>query len=411
MNKKIIIPSIIFLVALAGIFSYLYIQNNSKNLNNQNFSFDSVEQSNNQFAFDLYSKYKSQEDNIFFSPYSISSALAIAYEGARGQTAEEIKNVFYFSNNSEIMHAGFLSINNKMNDKNNQYNLSVANALWVQKDYNLLQEYTNNSEKYYGGKVINLDFVRETEKSRITINGWVENKTNNKIKDLIPQGQISTSTKLIITNAVYFKANWSQRFLAEETKDREFNINSEEKKTVPTMYQKNNFNYFEDNNLQILEMDYLGNNLSMLIILPKDNLESINKELTNENLNSWKKAIKNEKVAVYLPKFKFETYYFMDEYLKEMGMPIAFSDNANFSGIDGTRNLTISQVIHKTFVEVAEYGTEAAAATAVIIKDGALPTDKEYPKLFKADHPFIFIIQQKDSGNILFLGRVNNPKS
>ncbi len=367
-----------------------------------------VVEANNQFAFDLYFKFKDSNDNIFFSPYSISSALAMTYEGARGKTAEEMQKVLHLPDDKEKIHSDFIDTNKELNKANKSYNLSVANALWAQNDYKFLDEYFKIVEQYYGGKATNLDFVSNTENSRVTINKWVENQTNNKIKNLIPQGVLDESTRLVLTNAIYFKANWSSQFYAENTRDEKFKLSSGKLIDSKMMHQTNSFNYGETSELQILEMNYQGNDLSMLIVLPKKDLNSIDTLISIEKLDGWKKNMTNEEVSVTVPKFKFETKYFMAKTLKEMGMPTAFSMSADFSGMNGKKDLYIGNVIHQTFIEVAENGTEAAAATAVVQKYSMGP-QQEQPKIFAADHPFIFIIQQRETGNILFLGRITDP--
>lgn len=368
-----------------------------------------VVEANNLFSIDLYDKYKSEDGNLFFSPYSISSALSMTYEGAKGQTAEEMQAVLHLPDGKNKIRSDFVSIYNELNKADKNYKLTTANALWAQEDYPFVNEYFNVVDEYYDGKVTNLDFKTDTENSRVTINNWVEDKTNDKIKDLIPAGMLSPATRLVLTNAIYFKANWSSQFDAKDTWDGKFKLGSGESVDARMMYQTSNYNYGETSDLQILEMDYLGNDLSMLIILPKENnMAQIENTFSVEKLEDWKDYMQTEKVRVTLPKFKFETKYFMAEDLKEMGMPTALYPDADFTGMSPTDELFISQVIHQTFIEVAEYGTEAAAATAVIMGAGAAP-EQEQPKIFRADHPFIFIIQQKDSGNILFMGRMSDP--
>ena len=365
-----------------------------------------VVNANNEFAFDLYSKYKDEkEGNIFFSPYSISTAMAMTYEGARGQTAKEIQSVFHFPEES-IRRPGFARLYNEINKKDKEYQLSTANALWAQEDYKFLDEYFSTIKRYYDGDVTNLDFIKETEKSRVTINKWVEDKTKNKIKDLIPQGAIDGYTRLVLTNAIYFKGDWVLQFDKKKTREADFKVSPEKTVKVQMMGltgDKAKFNYAKTWELQILEMPYEGDELSMLVILPRENLESI--DINNAKLNELKGMLRETKIDVYMPKFKFETKYFMAKDLIEMGMPTAFSMGADLSGMTGNMDLFIDKVIHQAFVEVNEEGTEAAAATAVI---GTL-NGIEKSNIFRADHPFIFIIQQKDTGNILFMGRVNDP--
>ena len=384
-----------------------------------------VVNANNQFTFDFYSKLTEEEQgNIFYSPYSLSAALAMTYEGAREQTAEEIKNVFHFPE-TETLRPNFAGIYNDLNTGSNEYELKTGNALWIQKDYPLLEDYTSNVENYYGGKATNLDFIQETEKSRQTINSFIEEQTNNKIKDLIPEGVLGDLTRLVITNAIYFKGNWVWEFDKDDTREQDFKITPENIVQAEMMHMKPEdadakFNYADLEKLQILELPYKGEKISMLILLPKQmetydyvtgeqiifyyNLEDI--ELSAEKLNEYKSQMQRVSMdGIYLPKFEFDIKYFIAGDLSEMGMPSAFS-NADFSGITGGKDLIISQVIHQAFVKVDEEGTEAAAATAVIFREtvAMIPS-----KVFRADHPFMFIIQEKETGNILFLGRVTDP--
>lgn len=379
---------------------------------------NNIVEANNQFALDYYSQLKKDDDeNIFFSPFSISSALAMTYEGARGETAEEIQSVFYFPVDDSLMRTEYAAVFDELNKGDKKYELSTANALWAQEDYQFLDEYLNRVEEYYGGKANNLDFKKDPEGSRVTINDWVEDQTNDKIKDLIPQGVINELTRLILTNAIYFKGEWVKQFNEEETKEEDFRISKNNFVRVPMMQRTDEdarFNYAENDKLQILEMPYSGEELSMLILLPKnDDLRAIENLLSTPKLSEWKKDLENQRVDVYIPKFKFETKYFMANDLKTMGMPTAFQwPGADFSGMDGKKDLYIGEVIHQAFVEVNEEGTEAAAATAVIMFEGvSISMGQETPEIpiFYADHPFIFLIQERASGNILFIGRVINP--
>ncbi len=371
---------------------------------------DNVVGANNQFASDLYSKYRSKDGNIFFSPFSISSALAMTYEGAKGKTAEEMQAVLHLPDDKQKIRSDFVSIYSEINKADKAYMLTTANALWAQKDYPFVPDYFSTVDTYYKGKVTNLDFKTETEKSRITINNWVENQTYNKIKNIIPPGILTSDIRLVLTNAIYFKANWSNQFDPQNTWDGKFYVNSSISVNSKMMHQTGYFNYSETSNLQILEMNYLGNDLSMLVILPQENnLNQIENIFNKEKLIEWNKNMQEKKVIVIIPKFKFETKYFMAKDLAEMGMPAAFKfPDADFTGMSPTGELYIGEVIHQTFIEVAEYGTEAAAATVVEMMVGSAPPT-EQPKIFNADHPFIFLIQQKSTGNILFMGRLTDP--
>ena len=384
-----------------------------------------VVDANNEFAFELYSELdKSENGNVFYSPYSISAALAMTYEGAKGQTADEMKSVFHFPE-SNILRSNFAAIYNNLNKGDKEYELRTGNALWAQYDYEFLEDYINRVEQYYGGKAANLDFVRETEKSRKTINDFIEKQTNNKIKDLLSPGSVNALTRLVLTNAIYFKGTWEWEFDKSDTQDRDFKISENNVVQVPMMHMdpdKVMFNYAELDKLQILELPYKGDDVSMLVLLPKQGtsydhetgerisydyvLDDI--ELSAEKLNEYKSEMQETKLdSIYLPKFEFDTKYSMKETLSSLGMPTAFiPDNADFSGIDGTKNLVIDQVIHQAYVKVDEKGAEAAAATAVIMG----VTSVGPMNVFSADHPFIFIIQEKETGNILFMGRVVDPR-
>ena len=383
-----------------------------------------VVNANNKFAFDLYSELdKSQNGNIFYSPYSISAAVAMTYEGAKGQTADEMKSVFHFPE-SNTLRPNFAAIYNEINKGNSAYELRTGNALWVQQDYQLLQDYSNRVEQYYGGKAANVDFIKDTEKSRQTINSFIEQQTNDKIKDLIPPGILDSMTRLVLTNSIYFKGTWEWEFDTSDTREQDFKVTPTNIVKTPMMYMKPDkarFNYADLEKLQILELPYKGEKISMLILLPKQRedydfetgeriisdytIENI--ELSAEKLKEYKNQMKETKLdSISLPKFEFDTKYFMKDTLSALGMPMAFTwPGADFSGMDGSNNLYISEVIHQAYVKVDEKGTEAAAATAVIGKFGtAMPRN-----VFIADHPFIFIIQEKETGNILFMGRVTDP--
>jgi len=373
---------------------------------------DEVVKANNEFAFDLYSELdKSESGNIFYSPYSISAALAMTYEGAKGQTADEIKSVFHFPE-SNILRPNFAKIYNDINEDAEDYELKTGNALWVQKDYPFLEDYMSRVEKYYAGKAVNVDFVKETEKTRQTINAFIEEQTNSKIKDLIPQGVIGALTRLVLTNAIYFKGIWEWQFDDSNTFEGDFKITPDnvvktEMMSMEPDKDEAKFNYLENEDLQILELSYKGDKISMLVLLPKENLEAIEPNLNAEKIKEYRAQMKETKLdSISFPKFEFDTKYFMKNTLISLGMPTAFSERADFSGMTGQKDLFIDFVIHQAYVKVDEEGTEAAAATAVGMKLTAMPAPK---KIFKADHPFIFLIQEKETGNILFFGRVVDP--
>lgn len=415
-------------VVVVGLFLYPYSPLEPPQANDTDSTQQGVQgvvDANNEFAFEFYSELsKTEQGNIFYSPYSISSALAMVYEGAREQTANEIKNVFHFPSNN-ILRPNFASIYNNLNKKDKEYELNTGNALWVQQDFSLLQDYTNTVEDYYGGKASNVDFVSEPEKSRQTINIFIAEQTRDKIKDLIAPGMIDPLTRLILTNAIYFKGTWEWEFDKKKTRDLPFFITENNEVQVPMMYMdpdKARFNYSLTDELQILELPYKGGDISMLVLLPRQGkeydymtgepttynytLEDI--ELSSENLNEYKSQMRDTKMdAIYFPKFEFDTKYDLNKNLIDLGMPNAFNPSlADFSGMTGIRDLYIAFVIHQAYVKVDEKGTEAAAATAVGMSMSAAPTTN----VFMADHPFIFLIQERETGNILFLGRVIDPR-
>jgi serpin B len=319
--------------------------------------------------------------------------------------------VLHFTLPQTQLHKAFGSLEKKLNEagEEGRYQLSVANALWGQAGYNFLAEFLELTERSYGAGLREVDFVTQAEKVRLIINAWVEEKTQEKIKDLIKPGVLDRLTRLVLTNAIYFKGDWANQFDKKQTRDEPFNLNRHKQVKVPMMHIKDKFKYWADDRLQVLQLPYEGEELSMVILLPvkADGLAEMEKTLTSENLEKWLKGLRKQEVMVSLPKFKMTTDFELSEYLKKMGMPDAFSGDADFSGMTGDRSLFISNVIHKAFVTVDEEGTEAAAATAVTMRTTSVPAP---PKLFRADHPFIFIIKDNRSESILFLGRVMNPE-
>jgi serpin B len=297
-------------------------------------------------------------------------------------------------------------IYNELNKGSNSYELKTANALWAQKDYPFLSEYFNITQNYYGGNVTNLDFMGDSAGARSKINAWAEDQTNGRIKNLLSENPDPT-TRLILTNAIYFKGKWLMQFDKSSTREMDFWVSNNTSVKVQMMAlsgQKGS--YAETEDMQILELPYEGEDLSMLILLPREkSIDRLETSLNAEKLSELKGKLQISKVTVLLPRFRFETAYSMAEDLKELGMPTALGNEADFSGMTGAKDLYIGEVVHKAFVEVNEEGTEAAAATEVGMKTASV----EISNSFIADHPFIFIIQQKDTGNILFIGRVINP--
>lgn len=371
----------------------------------------SLEEGNMKFAFDLYRQLKNEEGNIFVSPYSISSALAMTYGGAKKDTEKQIAKALNFNLDQKSIHQGFNTIDKllaSVNDKGD-VSLTVANSIWPDKNYKFLEEYVNLLKEMYGVTVLPQDFAKAAEKARIDINEWVEEKTNKKIIDLIGPGVLDGLTKLVLVNAIYFKGDWEKQFKKDETREVDFYKKSGTSK-VQMMSIKEKYRYAEDNAVQIIELPYKGGDLSMVVILPKDkdSIEVVENSLNEEIIKVWDKAMIKEEVFLFLPKFKIEWgTETLDQPLKDLGMVDAFSTNADFSGMNGKRDLFIKTVLHKSFIEVNEEGAEAAAATAVVMARASVGGPK--PIFFRADHPFLFFIKEKSTGTILFMGRFSEP--
>lgn len=363
----------------------------------------------NEFSFDIYQHISSDSsDNVFISPYSIFVALAMTYEGAKGDTALEMKDVLGFEQNDEVSLCSFGKIYNLLNI-DAEYTLNTANALWTMKDYPFLTSYLNFIDNYYMGKATEVDFTKADETVEL-INTWVEENTGGKIEDMLSPSDIHPATLMILSNAIYFKGLWKTQFDSELTIDREFTLASNESIHVPTMIMtgsEESFNYTETEDMQILELPYVGDTVSMVLLLPKENnLSVVKDQLNSENLDSWIDAMEPAPMDIFLPKFTFETEYSLNTILVDMGLDLAFSYDADFSGMNGYGNIYIDKVLHKAFVEVNEEGTEAAAATTVHMVLTSLPPPAT---IFNADHPFAFLIQHKETGTILFMGTVQNP--
>ncbi len=390
---------------------------------------------NNAFAFDLYAKLRAGEGNLVFSPYSISTALAMTYAGARGETAGQMAAVLRFPTDElhvsttegphesrmvpigqERIAAAFAHLVDDLNtrgggNEGSAYEVVVANRLWGQKGYPFLGPFLELNRTYYGAGLEQVDFARATEAARQTINTWVEDRTRDKIKELLKPGILDALTRLVLTNAIYFKGNWASEFKKEQTKDAPFSVSPAKMITVPMMHQTEKFGYAEAKGLQVLELPYVGDELSMVILLSKevDGLAELEATLDAARLKTWLSRLGKRKVQVFLPRFKIEFGLDLKRALKSMGMPLAFDEHrADFSGMtDDPQGLYIAKVIHKAYVDVNEEGTEAAAATAVVMAPRGMPRP---PPVFRADHPFMFLIRAGKTGSILFIGRVMNPK-
>jgi serpin B len=370
---------------------------------------------NSAFAFDLYRALRQQEGNLFYSPHSISVALAMTYAGARGDTADQMGDTLEFLLEQDSLHPAFNWLDAELAGRGEGaqgkdgkgFRLNIVNAIWGQKDYSFLTDFLDVLAENYGAGLRILDFVTEPEESRLTINDWVSEQTEDRIKDLIPQGAIDALTRLVLTNAIYFNAAWAYPFDEDITANGPFYLLDGGQVTVPMMEQTEAFGYTDGEGYQAVELLYDGDELSMVILLPEDGqFEVFEEGLQADKVSGIISDLQFTEVALTMPQFEFDSEFSLKDTLASMGMPIAFSGAADFSGMTGARDLSISEVLHKAFVSVDEAGTEAAAATAVIMRETAMPGQ---PVEVTLDHPFIFMIRDIETGAILFVGRVLNP--
>ncbi len=368
--------------------------------------------SNNGFALDLYQEIRDEDGNLFYSPYSISLALSMTYAGARAETEQQMAETLHFTLSQERLHPTFnaldLALTGYGHENEENFTLNITNALWGQNGINFKKEFLDVLAVNYGAGMRLLDFQTNPEAARIKINDWVSEQTENKIKDLIPEGAIDMWTVLVLTNAIYFKAAWMYAFPEWGTQDGTFTLLDGTQITVPMMSwpQAVSIRYGEGDDYQAVELPYEGTSMSMLILMPvRDRFEEFESMLSAERVNEIVENLGSRYVLVTMPKFEFEASLDLKSTLAEMGMPVAFTYQADFSGITTDCSLWIDEVLHKAFVSVDEKGTEAAAATAVIMTSGISPSPVE----ISIDHPFIFLIRDDDTGTILFLGRVLDP--
>ncbi|EGW15136.1 serpin B6 isoform X2 [Cricetulus griseus] len=377
---------------------------------------DHLREANGTFALNLLKILgEDSSKNVFFSPMSISSALAMVFMGAKGNTASQMIQALSLDkcsgNGGGDVHLGFQSLLCEVNKTGTQYLLRTANKLFGEKSCDLLASFKDSCRKFYEAELEQLDFQGDTEQSRQHINTWVAKKTEDKIKELLSQGSVNSDTLLVLVNAIYFKGNWKEQFNKEDTREMYFKVNKDEEKPVQMMFKKSTFKmtYIGEIFTKILLLPYVGNELNMIIMLPDEHIDlrTVEKEITYEKFMEWTRLDKmdEEKVEVFLPRFKLEENYDMKDVLCKLGMTDAFEDRADFSGMSSKKGLFLSKVVHKSFVEVNEEGTEAAAATAAIIM---MRCAMSVPR-FCADHPFLFFIQHVKTNGILFCGRFSSP--
>ena len=377
---------------------------------------DALVTGNGEFAFDLYRYLASDGENLFYSPHSISLALAMTYAGARGETEQAMGEAMTWNLPQERLHPAFNYLDMELSSRgegaegkdDEGFRLNIVNAIWGQKGYSFLPDYLDTLAMNYGAGLRVVDFEQAPEESRAVINDWVEEQTEDRIQELIPQGAIDALTRLVLTNAVYFNAAWESQFEEGDTSDGEFHLLDGNDVEVPMMKQSAWFRHADYGDFAAIELPYDGGELSMVVLVPAAReFEDFEESLDFSVVQAAIDGLAGNRVVLTMPKFGMETSFNLKDALSTLGMEIAFEPAAaDFSGMDGTRNLYITDVLHKAFVEVDEAGTEAAAATAVVVGATSAPTE---PVEFTIDRPFVFLIRDIQTGSILFLGRVMNP--
>ncbi|CAO2595705.1 Serpin B6, partial [Lemmus lemmus] len=377
---------------------------------------DPLLEANGTFALNLLKILgEDSSKNVFFSPMSISSALAMVFMGAKGNTASQMIQALSLDkcsgNGGGDVHQGFQSLLTEVNKTGTQGLLKTANGLFGEKTLDILASFKDSCRKFYEAGMEELDFKGDTEQSRQQINTWVAKKTEGKITELLSPGTVNSDTLLVLVNAIYFKGNWKKQFDKEDTREMPFKITMNEEKPVQMMFQKSSFKttYVEEISTAILLLPYAGSELNMIIMLPDEHVElkTVEKEITYEKFIEWTRLdmMDEEEVEVFLPRFKLEENYDMKDFLCKLGMTDAFEDRADFSGISSKQGLFLSKVVHKSFVEVNEEGTEAAAATSSVVFKSC---EDDVPT-FCADHPFLFFIRHNKTNSLLFCGRFSSP--
>lgn len=374
---------------------------------------------NNEFAFNLYKSLGETKSNIFFSPYSISSALAMVYDGAREETRKEMGDALKFSNSANNLNESFSLLNrfflNTSTDVTSDFHLYIANSLWLQTGTQILPQFLDQMAKFYKVAIHRVDFLKQKETARREINQFVREKTMGKIVDLLSPTDIEESTKMVLVSSIYMKAKWKNSFDSAITKMMPFFVNNEKTITASTMNETGSYAYFKSDNFAAVSLPYIHPkenlpDLNFLILLPHENfgLVEIQKKMDAEYFKNILSSLEDEEINIFLPKFTFTKSFSLKDVLIKMGMVTAFNSQANFEGINGSRDLQIGQVAHKAFISVNENGTEASAATSVSMNMKSILRPKE-PITFRIDHPFLFIIYEKLTGSVLFCGHVVNP--
>jgi serpin B len=371
---------------------------------------------NNAFAMDLYHAVSGTGDNLIFSPYSVSLALAMTYAGAGGTTEQQMAAALHFTLPQDQLHAAFKSFEASLpqagsedtQSEDQRFRLAIANALWGQSGYPFRQDYLDLVSRDYGSGLQLVDYVADPEAARLHINDWISQQTQDRIHDLLPPGSVDTATRLILTNAIYFKAAWQSQFEAVDTQDGPFHLLDGSTVSVPMMMQTAQFGYAAGQGYQAVVLPYEGDRMAMVILLPDEGqFTAFEQALSADQFDSVLGSVAWQQVSLSMPRFTYESKFGLKDALEGMGMTDAFTPGvADFSGMSDRNDLFISAVVHKAFVNVDESGTEAAAATGVIVGVTAAPMA---PLEVAIDHPFIYMIVDQDTHAILFMGRVLNP--
>ncbi|MGB7538042.1 MAG: serpin family protein [Anaerolineales bacterium] len=371
---------------------------------------------NNEFAFALYPQLSAGGENVFYSPYSISIALAMTYAGAKGRTAEEMAQALHYTLSQDRLHPAFNKLALELESRSRSedlepdqvFQLNVANSLWGQAGFAFEKDFLDTLARHYAAGMRLVDYEKDAEAARQKINDWVSQSTNQKIKDIIPQGALDALTRLVLANAVYFKAAWAHPFEPDATQPGSFRLLDGTTVEVPTMQEQASLRSITAEGYRAVELPYAGWQLSMLILLPDEgDFEAVQARLDSGFIDGVVSGLQSGEVLLAMPKFKFEWSLGLVDGLKALGMRDAFDpEAADLSGMDGQRDLYITDILHKAYVAVDETGTEAAAATTVIVGTASMPAE---PIEFKIDRPFFFLIRDNPTGTILFLGRVTNP--
>jgi serpin B len=371
---------------------------------------DKLTKSLNSYSIDLYGQLKTDNENLFISPLSSYYALLIAYEGAKNETRQEFEKVLHIDNYEYLSDFNAFS-ENLITWRDSSNYLNISNAIWLQKDFSIKADYKNKITQKYSSDLKTVDFKQNVNASN-EINDWVTIKTNGLIKNIISPSDINNYTRLIISNAIYFIGKWGDEFDKTLTKPDDFYSVDKSKSEIDFMNKTEYLSYYDNNDFQFISKTYEGNDKSFCIILPKTRygLINIEKELTNSVIDTILDNTKYLQVRLSIPKFKLETAYSLIEPLNKLGLEKAFKPGADFSGITIEEPLLINKIYHKAFIEIDEEKTEAAAATIVAMMTGSAGGSMPKPKIFKADHPFTFLIIDNKTKGIIFIGRYVRPE-